>query len=141
MTSTTIHKTVFFNAAPDVVWSFLTDKDKLGTWYHPARADLSEGEDYELFETAEDGTEKAIITGKVIEMSTPHKLVTTFVIGPFGDNSTTLTWVLEAFADGTRLSLKHEGVAEAVGDGAIGLLMALDKGWDEHFASLRAHAN
>ncbi|MBO6918459.1 MAG: SRPBCC domain-containing protein [Rhizobiaceae bacterium] len=141
MTSTTIHKTVFFNATPDVVWSFLTDKDKLGTWYHLARADLSEGEDYELFETSDDGSEKPIVTGKVIEMASPHKLVTTFYIGPFGDNTTTLTWVLEAFADGTRLSLKHEGIAEAVGEGAVGLLMALDKGWDEHFARLRTNAN
>ncbi len=141
MTSTTINKTVFFNATPDVVWSFLTDKDKLGTWYHPARADLCEGEDYELFETSDDGTQKPIVTGKVIEMSSPHKLVTTFIVGPFGGNSTTLTWVLEAFADGTRLSLKHEGIAEAVGEGAVGLLMALDKGWDEHFARLRANAN
>jgi uncharacterized protein YndB with AHSA1/START domain len=138
MTSTTIHKTVFFNAKPEMVWSFLTDKDKLGTWYHPARANLAEGEDYELIATSDDGTEKAIITGKVLEMASPHKLVTTCVIGPFGGNSTTLTWVLEAFADGTRLSLKHEGISEAVGEGAIGLLMALDKGWDEHFATLRA---
>lgn len=138
MTSTTIHKTVFFNAKPEVVWSFLTDKDKLGTWYHPAKEDLAEGQDYALIETSDEGVEKAIITGKVMEMSAPHKLVTTFVIGPFGGNSTTLTWVLEAFADGTRLSLKHEGIAEAAGEGAIGLLMALDKGWDEHFGTLRA---
>lgn len=138
MTSTTIQKTVFFNAKPEVVWSFLTDKDKLGTWYHPARKNLAAGEEYELIEISDDGAEKSIITGKVLEMDSPHKLVTTFVIGPFGGNSTTLTWVLEAFADGTRLSLKHEGISEAVGEGAIGLLMALDKGWDEHFTTLRA---
>lgn len=137
MTSTTIHKSVFFNATPEVVWSFLTDKDKLGTWYHPARKNLAEGEDYELIAISDDGAEKAIITGKVLKMARPHKLVTTFVIDPFGGNSTTLTWVLEACADGTRLSLKHEGISEAVGEGAIGLLMALDKGWDAHFATLR----
>lgn len=138
--TTTILKTIFFNTTPDVVWSFLTDKDKLGTWYHPASADLVEGQDYQLMTTADDGTKSALITGRVLEMKAPHKLVTTFVIGPFNGKETTLTWQLDDVADGTRLSLTHEGIAEAAGEMALGLLQALDKGWDEHFATLRASA-
>lgn len=48
----------------------------------------------------------------------------------------TVTWTLEDAVGGTRLTLAHEGVSEAAGDAAVGLLMALEKGWDEHFCKL-----
>jgi len=38
--NTTIIKSMFFSLPREIVWSYLTDKDKLGTWYHPAEADL-----------------------------------------------------------------------------------------------------
>jgi len=40
MNTTTITKSIFFNAPRETVWAFLTDKDKLGEWYHPAEADF-----------------------------------------------------------------------------------------------------
>lgn len=140
--STTILKTVFFNAKPETVWSFLTDKDKLGIWYHPAQEDLSDGSDYSLYSTGDDGARNQIVSGRVLEMQAPNKLVTTFVIGPFGGNETTLTWQLVDAAGGTQLTLSHEGIAEALGQdapdaGVMGLLMALDHGWDKHFDKLR----
>lgn len=137
MTRPVISKSVFFDAKPETVWAFLTDKDKLGTWYHPAMEDLKEGADYALYQLADDGAKVPIITGRVLEADAPNKLVTTFVIGPFNGKETTVTWVLDAVAGGTSITLTHEGVEEAAGDAALGLLMALDKGWDEHFASLR----
>ncbi|MCP5037388.1 MAG: SRPBCC domain-containing protein, partial [Rhodobacteraceae bacterium] len=39
---------------------------------------------------------------------------------------------------GTKLSLLHEGISAAAGEAAMGLLMALDAGWDKHLASLRS---
>jgi uncharacterized protein YndB with AHSA1/START domain len=39
--STSIEKTIFIDAEPGIVWEFLTDKDKLGTWYHPAEQNLA----------------------------------------------------------------------------------------------------
>jgi len=137
MMSTKITKTVFFNAPKETVWLFLTDKEKLGEWYHPAEANLVEGESYTLYRLGEGGSRIPQITGEVLEMSAPDKLVTTFIIGPFGDNSTTVTWRLEDAAGGTRLHLTHEGIAEAAGESAMHLLMALDDGWDRHLAELR----
>lgn len=134
---TTIIKTVFFNASPAIVWSFLTDKDKLGQWYHPARTDLAKGQDYELLKTSEDGNQSTLIWGRVLEMQPPTKLVTTFCIGPFGGAETTITFELSAVSDGTRLLLTHEGIAKAAGDTPLPLLSALDLGWDEHLAKLR----
>lgn len=135
--STTIAKTVFFNASKETVWSFLTDKDKLGEWYHPAESNLVEGETYTLFQVGEDGVNVPLITGEVLQMKAPDRLVTTFLIAPFNDNATTVTWQLEGAADGTRLHLSHEGIAEAAGAGAMHLLMALDEGWDKHIVELR----
>jgi uncharacterized protein YndB with AHSA1/START domain len=134
---TTIFKTIFFNAPRETVWLFLTDKDRLGQWYHPAEADLAEGEDYVLVRRTDDGESVRQVWGKVLEMDAPNRLVTTFIIGPFGDAETTVTWVLEDVAGGTRLSLTHEGIAEAAGQAAMQLLMALDHGWDKHLDSFR----
>ncbi len=140
MSTTTITKSVFFNASRQTVWEFLTDKDKLGKWYHPAETDLADGENYSLYRVDEDGKRVSLITGRVLEMDAPIKLVTTFMIGPFQGRETTITWLLEEAAGGTRLVLTHEGIAEAVGAEALPLLMALDKGWDQHLADLRLHA-
>ncbi len=136
--TTTITKTVFFDAPPLTVWEFLTNKDKLGEWYHPAEADLTEGNAYTLVSTKNGEKPTPLITGKVITMQSPKKLVTTFIIAPFNGHETTITWELEEAAGGTRLTLTHEGIAEAAGDAPIGLLKALDHGWDEHFAKLRS---
>ena len=141
MNTTTITKSVFFNASRETVWDFLTDKDKLGEWYHPAETDLAEGENYTLYRVDENDNKIVQISGRVLEMNAPSKLVTTFVIGPFNGNETTVTWILDEAAGGTRLLLTHEGVAEATGEAAMHLLTALDKGWDEHLSDLRQTAN
>lgn len=138
MSATTIEKTIFIKGSPQQVWAYLTDKDKLGDWYHPAKSDLKAGEDYALLSSE---TGKPQVWGKVLEM-TPHTLLkTTFVIGPFGDKETIVTWVLEDIPGGTRVSLTHEGVSEASGDAAMHLLCALDVGWDDHLGRMRTALN
>ncbi len=137
MTSSNINKAVFFNATRETVWSFLTEKDKIGLWFHPPRDDLVEGELYELMRTSDDGTRQKVCWGTVLEMSHPEKLVWTFTINPLGGALTTVTWTLEEVLSGTRLSLKHEGIEAAAGEAAMGMLLSLDAGWDEHLAVLR----
>lgn len=138
--TTTILKTVFINAPNETVWEFLTDKDKLALWFHPAQADLKEGERYALIRKADDGATVKQIWGTVLKMDPPNTLIYTFIIAPFEDKETTVTWILEEAAGGTRLSLKHEGIAEAVGHAAPQLLAALDQGWDVHLGDLRKTA-
>ncbi len=141
MNTTTITKSVFFNASRETVWKFLTDKDKLGEWYHPAEANLVAGQEYSLYRINDNDEKITQITGRVLEMNAPSKLVTTFVIEPFQGNETTVTWVLDEAAGGTRLLLTHEGIAEATGEVALHLLSALDNGWDKHFSDLRKWIN
>ncbi|MEL6522920.1 MAG: metalloregulator ArsR/SmtB family transcription factor [Pseudomonadota bacterium] len=133
----TLTKSAFFPVPPDMVWSYLTDKDKLGTWYHPATADLTEGEPYELVNTNDAGETVRQVWGRVIRADKPRQLVCTFEIPYFDGDETTVTWTLEPLAGGTKLSLSHDGIATASGEAASRLLSAIDKGWDEHLSQFR----
>lgn len=133
----TITKTVFLDAPRDVVWSYLTKKDKLAQWFHPADADLAPGQDYALLANLDADPTKPQCWGTTERMEPPALLVYSFTVGPLNGAMTTVTWRLEEANGGTRLTLIHEGVAEAAGQAALPLLMALDAGWDEHFAKLR----
>ena len=137
MSETTINKTIFVAASRETVWAYLTDKDKLGIWFHPAESDLAEGQDYALIEKADDGSTTRICWGTVTQMNKPSTLTYTFTVKPLNSAMTTVYWTLDEAAGGTRVTLRHEGIADAAGQAALGLLMALDGGWDKHLASLR----
>ena len=141
MSIDTITKTVFFKASRETVWSFLTEKDKLAIWFHPAENDLAEGQPYALVGQSDDGSTTKMCWGNVLEMDPPSRLVYSFTINPLGGELTTVTWTLEEVHGGTKLSLQHEGIGAAAREAALGLSMALDAGWDKHFASLREALN
>ena len=137
MATDTITKTIFINAAPEVVWEYLTKKDKLALWFHPAEADLQIDADYALIEKTTDGCTNKLCWGRVLEMQAPSHMVWSFTVNPLQGAMTTVNWSLEATQTGTRITLVHSGIGKAAGEAAMGLLMALDKGWDEHFGALR----
>lgn len=132
----TITKTIFIAATPDTVWQYLTEKDKLKQWFHPAESDLIAGREYALVKEDKPGAQR-LCWGEVVSMTPPDSMVWTFTVGPLNGAMTTVTWTLEAYDDGTRVTLVHEGLADALGDSALGLIFALDLGWDEHFGRLR----
>lgn len=74
-------------------------------------------------------------------MQTGSKLVYTFSCGAFPEKDTTVSCELQAFADGTQLTITHEGIAEAAGDSALQMLMALDAGWDAHVRTMREQSH
>ena len=49
---------------------------------------------------------------------------------------TKVTWLLDEVQGGTRLTLIHEGLDKAA-QSPLGLILSLDKGWDEHLGALR----
>jgi len=134
--TTTISKSIFLAASRDTVWEYLTDKDKLGQWFHPAADSLSEGKPFALLADPADSDSK-ICWGDVLSAKKPSSLSYTFTIKPLGGAVTTVSWTLEEAAGGTKVTLTHEGIGEAAGEAALGLLMALDEGWDKHFSKLR----
>jgi uncharacterized protein YndB with AHSA1/START domain len=135
MSDTTITKTVFFAASRQTVWSFLTDKDKLGTWFHRAEADLAAGEEYALLRDDDDGNPQKICWGEVSIMEPHDRLEYSVTVGPLGGLMTQVAWRLEDVAGGTRLTLHHSGIA--ANEETLGLVMALDAGWDAHLGDLR----
>jgi uncharacterized protein YndB with AHSA1/START domain len=137
MSNNALKKSVFVKASRDKVWPYLVDKDKLGEWYHPAENDLTDGEAYVLLGKNDKGEPQKQVWGEVLEFVAGKKLKTTFCIAPFGDQSTTVTWILEDVAGGTMICLTHEGIPEVAGEHAMHLVSALDKGWDAHLARLR----
>lgn len=136
MNEVQLTKTIILNAPRETVWTFLTDKDKLGTWFHPSNVNLSEGNDYTLGGTNSDGEFQKMCWGTVLEMTPPEKLKYTFTVKPLDGVMTTVTWLLEELSGATKVTLLHEGLQDA-GEASMGLLRALDAGWDEHFVKLR----
>jgi len=136
MSATTINKSIFLAVSKETVWEYLTDKDKLGEWFHPAAANLEEGKPYTLLGDVSD-PESKMCWGEVLSAKKATQLSYTLTVKPLGGEMTTVHWALEDAAGGTKLTLVHEGIGEAAGDAALGLLMALDDGWDKHVAKLR----
>lgn len=135
MSATTITKTIFLAAPKAVVWAYLTEKDKLARWFHPAEADLAEGADFTLLD--QHGDMARICWGTVLEMRPFDSLVYSFTVKPLKGAMTTVRWSLTEIAGGTQLTLAHDGIEQAAGEAAFGMLSAMDRGWDDHFGRLR----
>lgn len=135
MTNTTLEKSIYLKATPQQVWAYLTEPDKLAIWFHKPQTALVEGA-YEMF-GAESGDR--LMWGTVLVADPFKRLEYTFTIAPMGDATSTVKWALNEVAGGTKLSLRHEGLPQ--GAEAFGLTLALDKGWDDHLARMRADAH
>lgn len=132
MTETVLQKTIYLKATPAKVWEYLTDPEKLAIWFHKPKVALTEGA-YEMF-GVESGDK--LMWGEVLVADPFTCLEYTFSIAPMAGQSSTVKWALEEVAGGTKLSLRHEGLPQ--GEEAFGLALALDKGWDDHLARMRA---
>jgi uncharacterized protein YndB with AHSA1/START domain len=129
----TLQKTVYLKAPKDKVWQFLTEVEKVKIWFHVYDADLTPDQPFTI-SGAESG--KQLGEGRVLRMS-PHDLLEyTFSVGPMNGAESTVLWTLDAVDGGTRLNLTHSGLPD--GEAAFGLILALDQGWDDHIARMRA---
>ncbi|MEP4198650.1 MAG: SRPBCC domain-containing protein [Aliishimia sp.] len=131
MSDRVIRKSIYLRATPERVWAYLTDPEKLAIWFHKPKTPLIEGE-YAMY-----GTQSGdkLMWGEVLVADPFKQLEYTFTIAPMGEGTSTVRWSLEEVAGGTRLSLQHEGLPDAVE--AFGLTLALDKGWDDHLGRMR----
>ena len=128
----TLNKTIYLKASKADVWAFLTDPEKLAMWFHKPKVALAQGDAYAMYGTT---SGDKLMWGDVVAANPHDYLEYTFTIAPMGDATSTVKWTLEDVAGGTRLSLVHEGLPGT--EEAFGLTLALDKGWEGHFADLR----
>jgi len=129
---TTIRKSIYLAADKPTVWGFLTEVDKVKIWFHRYDANLKNGRDYKIFGL---DSGKELGHGKVLRADPHDHLEYTFSIGPMQGANSTVKWSLEEVTGGTRLSLEHSGLAD--GAEGFGLVLALDKGWDDHLNRMR----
>ncbi|SPJ30787.1 SRPBCC family protein [Falsiruegeria mediterranea] len=132
MTDAVLRKSIYLNAKRETVWDYLTQPDRLAEWFHRPECPLEQGSKLEMF-----GTESGdlLIWGTVTVTRAPEYLEYSFTVKPMGDAVSTVKWTLTQVAGGTQLSLEHEGLPQ--GAEAFGLILALDKGWDDHIARMR----
>lgn len=133
MNTTEIIKTIFLPVSAKVAWGYLTRADKLSKWFHAPKQDLEDGQDYALF-GVESGDK--LCWGRVLNMQPYTTLAYSFAVKPFPDIDTQVHWTLDEIEGGTRITMRHTGLDSASAE-SFGLSMALDKGWDGHFAKLR----
>lgn len=136
MTPAILQKTIFLRADRDTVWSYLTEPDRLAEWFHKPEHPLRAGARLEMF--GRDSGE-LLIWGEVRAARPPEYLEYTFTVKPMGDAVSVVKWTLDNVEGGTRLMLEHEGLPQ--GAEAFGLVLAMDKGWDDHFAEMRTALN
>ena len=100
MTDRTLRKSIYLNTTKEQVWTYLTDPEKLGEWFHKPKTPLKEGEALAMY-GAESGDR--LIWGKVL-VARPHDLLEySFTIKPMGDTVSHVKWTLETVEGGTRL--------------------------------------
>ena len=134
--SNTLTKTIILAAPREKVWDYLTQPELLAKWLHAPKTAITEGQKLEMFGVK---SGDMLIWGDVRQARAPEYLEYTFTVGPMGDAVSVVKWTLESVDAGTKLTLVHEGMP--AGADAAGLLMAIDKGWDEHMGAMRAAIN
>ena len=140
MTEARMTKTIFINAAPARVWTYLVEPDKLARWFHESDKVLEAGQVYALLRENTDKPDRNLCWGKVMVSEPPHRLVYTFTHDFLKGVETEVEWVLEAIGAGTRVTLHHSGFEAYEGD-VMEMLTSHDKGWDQHFGRLRMVAS
>ena len=113
----TLTKSVYYPYPPEAVWTALTDPHAIAEWMMPNdfRAEVGATFTYQIDPSRVCPTYKA--DGRVVEVEPCRRLVYTLRDYPKKGPpraEQTITWTLAPERDGTRLTLRHEGL-EAVG--------------------------
>ena len=135
--TTTVERTISIAAAPETVWEFLVDRDKMTRWMGmEAELDPRPGGAYRC----------AVIpghtaAGEVVEVDPPHRLVFTWgweasggEESPVPPGSSTIEIELTPEGDGTSLRFVHRDLPSAESAASHG------HGWDHYLPRLETAA-
>jgi uncharacterized protein YndB with AHSA1/START domain len=121
VTQGTILATVDIAAPPERVFRALTTPEELVRWWGSEEAyrttgwtaDLRTGGKWRAEGRGADGN-PFWVEGEFLEVDPPHKLVQTWKPQWDGGHATTITYRLEPTAEGTRVTVRHEGFGDRV---------------------------
>jgi uncharacterized protein YndB with AHSA1/START domain len=123
----------YIEATPERVWRALTDADATAAyWGHANVSDWAEGSPWRHART--DGSGVDDVVGTVVTSQPPHRLVTTWAdpADPDGPAST-VTFAIEPHGDIVRLTVTHEGLADAAEHDAAA------SGWAAVLSNLKSY--
>jgi uncharacterized protein YndB with AHSA1/START domain len=116
------------------VWEALTDADLTAEfWGHSNVSDWQEGSTWQHLRT--DGSGIADVTGSVVEVHRPERLVLTFPPGPAEQSTgapSRVTFTIEAHQDIVRLTVRHEDLPTEADREAVAT------GWPAVLANLKS---
>ena len=124
---------IFIRSTPEQIWQALTDGALTPQYYVGARVESSwtVGAPYSYI--TPDGV--ALISGEILEITPPHRLVTTFSpsFGTVEDaRPSKVTWAIESTGPTCRVTVTHEGL-----DIASALTPQLVTGWAQILSGLK----
>jgi uncharacterized protein YndB with AHSA1/START domain len=127
--------TVEIAAPPERVFQALTSQEIVRWWVRPGVFDTAEwaGEVQVGGRWRAAGTARGkpyVLEGEFLVVDSPHKLVHTWHLVGTSAAPTTVTYVLDRIAQGTRITLRHTGFASS------DACMANCVGWETSFAQL-----
>jgi uncharacterized protein YndB with AHSA1/START domain len=133
--------TVTIAVPPERVFHALTDPQELPRWWGADdlyrttshSADLRRGGAWRSEGEGADGKPFAV-SGEYLEIDPPRRLVMTWKPDWDAGSVTTVTYLLEATEDGTRLTLRHEGFGARADS-----CRSHSQGWPRVFGWLKAH--
>lgn len=132
MAETTSHRyEVYIKTTPERLWQALTDGSMTAQYYYGTRVEGIDriGGEYRYLGKGD----FVMLSGKVLEVDPPHKLVTTFE--PHWEQTThssKVTYTITAEGDVCKLTLLHEGLipGESVSEG-------VQRGWSQIISGLK----
>ncbi|MCS4300824.1 SRPBCC domain-containing protein [Chryseobacterium sp. BIGb0232] len=97
------------NVPIEKVWTALTDKNEMKSWYFDIQDFEPElGNVFNFYEPG--GENKYHHQGEILEIISHKKLKHTWAYPDFSDQKTTVIWELQSEDNGTLVTLTHEGI-------------------------------
>ncbi len=137
MSQTILKKTIVIQSDPKTVWSYLTQPEKLEKWFHAPSVPIADGGRYDLL-SQESG--QCFMRLNVLEFVPYERLKYEFILPiHMPDTVSEVLWEISEIPGGCQVHLTHDKLPQDVE--GLEVICNLDKGWDEHFAKLRAQLN
>ncbi len=122
-----ITKEKVFNHPINKVWDAISKAEEISTWF--IQADFKAEKGYQYTFTSEVNEKGCTTIRGTVKEANPYVLVYTWIVAGT-EAETTVTWILEPVAEGTKLHLEHSGISNYAGATAIAMFESFNGGWN-----------